>query len=168
MAPSWERGTEILRGVVANGGAAFTSNKEEQTNGNGSETQGHPGSLIREGRVFAVDENGPTDLLLLKGGRATIIRHEVVGLFIVPPSSVVHESFEVRDFRVGPPYFNEGDMGRALVPTVCVALRLKGHRRWHAFFAHPSDQQFFTIERDGRVIFDSRRDVPWPPNRDEQ
>jgi hypothetical protein len=129
-------------------------------------TQGHPGHLIPDGHVFVVTEDTSADLLLLKGGPATIIQHN-----LFPPDygrKDLHEVFEVRKFNIARPCFEEGDMGRAIVPSVWVTLQLKRHRRWHAFYAHPSDQQYFTIERGGRVIFDSRRNVPWPPNRDEQ
>lgn len=98
--------------------------------------------------------------LLLKGGRAAIVQHDIYR----PPE--IHEVFEVREFTISHPYFDDsGEMGPAIRAMVTVFLQLKRHRHWHAFSAFPSDQQFFTVEQDGRVIFDSRSDVPWPPDR---
>jgi nitrate reductase alpha subunit len=91
---------------------------------------------------------------LLKGDQAVIVRHDIW--------RNLHEVFEVRNFSVSYPYFV------ALVPRIDVFVRLKKHRRWHAFSSHLSNEQFFTVERGGRVIFDSRRDVPWPTAPDTE
>jgi hypothetical protein len=123
-------------------------------------TQGSPESL-RDYSRFLVYRNGLQ--LLLAGDRATIIRHRVVPEF----GTDQHEVFQTREFRISKPYFtNSDDMGPAIVPLILVTLQLKRARgRWRAFHQSPLDQEYFTVERNGRLIFDSRNDVAWPPNR---
>jgi hypothetical protein len=112
--------------------------------------QGDPRSLSN---LFYYELYDGAGALLLKGDQAVIVRHDICFDW-----RNLHEVFEVRNFSVSHPYFG----WQARVPRIDVFVRLKNHRLWHAFSSYPSNEQFFTIERGGRVIFDSRRDVPWP------
>jgi hypothetical protein len=94
-------------------------------------------------------------------GAITIIAHDFIGQ---------RYEAEARKFKVSDPGPGIDDDGDDYARGVVISYVERGRRKWRRAYAVDDNWSFLLVEYKGRVIYDSRLDVPcdFEPRRREQ
>jgi hypothetical protein len=96
-----------------------------------------------------------------EGERVTIVEHDFIGQRL---------EAEARKFKVSDPGPGIDDDANDYDNGVVISYVPRGRRKWQRAYAVNDNWSFLVVERDGRVIYDSRLNVPcdFEPRRREQ